>query len=269
LVHAWSAVILVAANGFWFCMSRCAMLPIFELTFTLLGLWMLSRRHYVPCGIALGLAAACRWNALFALLIALVWALARGDDAASGWVERVKNCLRLGTAAALAYVAGWLPETGLHPLRFIQAQLFIMHFHRFCSGNPAINARWYQWLYKTTPENGLYHMLANPVITIAGILAALVLLRRGNLVGIAGPVFLLQWAVTPRPFNYYYYYFDALTMFSLAAAIVGTRHSFRIAGRQVRLITPIAAVAVFWFVAHYASFLGLQSPYDTLFQLWP
>jgi dolichyl-phosphate-mannose-protein mannosyltransferase len=255
---AWTAVALIAANGFWFVLSRVAMLCIFELTFTILGLYLLNQRKYWLSGVALGLAIACRWNALFALL--LVMGYAAYDDG-------VKSALKVWVSSVCAYVAAWIPIVGLHPARFVQAQFYIWNYHRhFDVGCPTLRDNWYHWLVRTIPENGLDHMLANPLVTGMGIIAVLILLRRGNIAALAATVFLLQWAITPRKVTYYYYYLNTLTMMSIAVAIVAGRYKFKLGSRTVRLCVPVAMLSAVWFITHYAAFIGLEAPYDTLFQ---
>lgn len=94
---AWMAVVLIATNGFWFVMSRAAMLGIFELTFAVIGLYLLTERRYWLSGAAIGLAAACRWNALFALLLAVAYA-ACGDGVSAA----IKTSLSSACAYTLA-----------------------------------------------------------------------------------------------------------------------------------------------------------------------
>jgi hypothetical protein len=110
------------------------------------------------------------------------------------------------------------------------------------------------------------YLLANPLVTLLGVVGIVILLRSGEIVSLAGIVFLLQWAITPRNFTYYYYYFDTITMMSLAAAIAVGRYKLMIGRQEMRLCVPVAALSAAWFIAHYASFSALQSPYDTLFQ---
>jgi dolichyl-phosphate-mannose--protein O-mannosyl transferase len=301
---AWMAVALIASNGFWFVMSRVAMLPIFELTFTVLALYQLTERRFWLSGFALGLAIACRWNASFALLFVLAEA-AFSDRVKTGVTAGVKAgvkaevivnakaAAKVLAASALAYVLAWIPVVHLDPARFLRGQRYILDFHQHAAGNPTIQDHWYHWIVRTNPENALDHMVANPVVTALGILSVVSLLcsglfgglgrdlrrnqlrigdsanrdmRYSRIAAIAGALFLLQWAITPRPFMYYYYYFDALTVMSIAAAIFFGRSRLTIARQTVGLSVPLTLIAAAWFVAHYAAFTALQSPYDTLFQ---
>ncbi len=253
---AWTAVVLIATNGFWFVMSRIAMLSIFELTFTVIGLYLLTERRFWMSGAALGLAAACRWNALFALLLVAVYALCS---------DGVLAAIKISVSSVCSYTLAWLPLVGLHPVRLIRAQEYMLHFHVHYAAVPTLKDNWYHWLVRTIPENGLNHMLANPLITVVGIIALVALARKGEIVGLAGAVFLLQWAVIPRD-TYYYYYLDALTMMSIAAAAFVGRYKLAPRKHEVRLCVPLAILSAAWFLTHYAAFMALQSPYDALFQ---
>lgn len=255
---AWTAVVLTATNGFWFVMSRVAMLAIFELTFTVIGLYLLTERRYWLSGAAIGLAVACRWNAMFALLLAIAYvACSNGVSAA----------IKTSLSSAFTYTLAWLPLVGLHPMRLMQEQMYILNYHMHAVGNPTVNDKWYHWAVRTAPEIGLNSMVANPLVTVLGVIAIAILLRRWHIVSLAGTVFLLQWAITPRTFMYYYYYLDTITMMSIAAAIVVGRYRLTIGRQEVRLCVPVAALSAVWFIAHYAAFTALGSPYDVLFQL--
>jgi 4-amino-4-deoxy-L-arabinose transferase-like glycosyltransferase len=253
---AWLGVALMAFNGFWYPMSRIAMIIIFELTFAVLGLYLLQRRSYWLAGAALGLAMACRWNAAFALLLALVYAACD---------RRIVASLKVLLSSAVAYVLAWLPFTGLHAGRFINAQLYILHFHLHADGNPILNDRWYHWIFQTRPFAPIGHMIANPIIGALGVISVTVLVRRRNLAGIAALVFLLQWAITPRPYTYYYYYLDCFTMMTIATAMVIAPLRWNLGGREIRPAPWVAIFSGLWFVVHFPVFAYLQAPYDTLF----
>jgi dolichyl-phosphate-mannose-protein mannosyltransferase len=254
---AWTAVALLATNGFWFVMSRMAMLSIFEVTFTVIGLYLLTERRYWLCGVAIGLATACRWNASFALLLAVAYAAYH-----DGHIAAIKTAV----CSVLAYILAWLPEVGPHAAKFIHAQMFILNIHLHPTGNPALVDKWYHWPLRTVAVGGLNHLLANPLVTLLGVVGIVILLRSGHIVSFAGPVFYLQWAITPRPYMYYYYYLDTIIMMSLAAAIVVGRYKLTIGQQEIRLCFPVSILSAAWFLAHYAAFTHLQSPYDTLFQ---
>jgi predicted membrane-bound dolichyl-phosphate-mannose-protein mannosyltransferase len=254
---AWTAVALIVTNGFWFVMSRAAMLAIFELTFTVIGLYLLTERRHWLSGAAIGLAVACRWNATFALLLAVAYVVC-GDG--------VFAAIKTSVSCACAYILTWLPLVGLHPVRFVQAQVYILNYHLHAIGNPTVNDKWYHWAVRTAPEMNLNSMVANPWVTLLGVIAVVVLLRSRHVVALAAIVFLLQWAITPRTFTYYYYYLDTLTMLSIAAAIVIGRYKLTIGKHEVRLCVPVVVLSAAWFITHYAAFSALESPYDALFQ---
>ena len=110
----------------------------------------------------------------------------------------------------------------------------MLKFHLHAVGNPTVADKWYHWVVRAAPEMGLNSMVANPLVTSLGVVAVVVLLRRGHIVALAATIFLLQWAITPRPFTYYYYYLDTITMLSIAAAIVTGQYKLTIGKHQVR-----------------------------------
>lgn len=257
--------LLLATNGFWFVLSRLAMLSIFEITLAVLGLLLLEQRRFWLCGLALGLSTACRWNGAFLLALALVYV---GFAPKRPRLTGVWTALKILPASLIAYCITWLPVTGLHPLVFLRAQLFILHYHTHFHGGPrTLYDPWYHWLIRAYPENSAAHLLANPVSIVAGLASVFVLVRRGNLPAVAFFASWLIWPLTPRSVTYYYYFLEPLTFLSLVAALAVDQREVKIFGYRLRLATPLAALSVAWFVVHYPSFLNLEAPYDTLFQL--
>src|SRR5215472_7984947 len=73
------AWLLTVANGFWFTMSRVAMLSIYELSFELAGVWLFlvalendSTRMYALSGALFGLSVGCRWAGIVGLIACLI-----------------------------------------------------------------------------------------------------------------------------------------------------------------------------------------------------
>jgi predicted membrane-bound dolichyl-phosphate-mannose-protein mannosyltransferase len=168
LSTAWVAVALVVSNGFWYVMSRVAMLPIFELAFCVLGFYLLWREWYTLSGASFGLATACRWNAAFAIALVIVWLLS---------AKRVKQALTICVVSVLVYAVTWLPTVGLHPVNFVNVNLYGFNFHRHAgAASPSASLPWYKWLYQSS-DSGSEWLVANPLITLAGIAGIVILFR--------------------------------------------------------------------------------------------
>jgi predicted membrane-bound dolichyl-phosphate-mannose-protein mannosyltransferase len=259
---AWIAVALVACNGFWFVMSRVAMISIFELAFAVLGMYFLARERYWYAGVSLGYAAACRWNGAFAIALAVVYLVCR---------KRVRESGLVAISAVVSYVWSWFPYLGLQPVKFWQAQLFIFHFHRTASGNAVLATPWYSWPLRSYPQPSLDYLLGNPVIVFTALflviaaVASRIRVRfdaRQWLLVAGSVVFWLQWAVTSRQFMFYYYFLDAMVFLSIAVALaLGSR---RLPGTQTRAAIPVVCVAALWFAVHYTSFTAISEMWDAV-----
>jgi hypothetical protein len=132
----------------------------------------------------------------------------------------VKQAFTIGAVSVFVYARTWLPTIGFHPASFVDANLYIINFHHHAGVAFASAALpWYKWLYQTS-DSGSEWLVANPLITLAGITGIAMLLRQRKLLLLAcsAPVFLLQWAVINRPFTYYYYFLDICVFLSIVAA---------------------------------------------------
>jgi dolichyl-phosphate-mannose-protein mannosyltransferase len=252
--RAWLAVAFVACNGFWFVMSRVAMLSIFEVAFALIAFLFID--NPILCGVALGLATACRWNGATAVALIVGYFL---------WRREVRKAFAVGAISVVTYFATWLPSTGLHLRQLIDAQLYILNFHRHAYGT-AIAKPWFTWLTRMTPEMALNALLANPLLIVAGVISVAMLLakREQSLIAIAALVFWLQWALIGRTFSYYYYFLDSVVFLSIAAALyISDRKVF-----GMKLSSAVVVLSFFWFAGNYANFtapnvvegLAVQAP---------
>jgi dolichyl-phosphate-mannose-protein mannosyltransferase len=253
---AWMAVLLVLTNGFWFVMSRVAMLSIFEVCFCVCGFYFLSQEKFVLSGVSLGLAMACRWNAAFALALIAGWLVIRKNP-------QIKKAAVTSASALVAYTVAFLPAVHFRIGDFIRAQAFILHFHVHADCVDFISQEWYLWPFRHRPDLSLNFLLANPISVIVGVIAVIFLLAKSKhkLLALAPIVFYLQWAVTPRPFEFYYYFLDTVVFLSIAAAVMLSECRFKVKWFPVACIS----LSVVWFALYYTDFAYLPpAPWDSL-----
>jgi dolichyl-phosphate-mannose-protein mannosyltransferase len=252
---AWMAALLVLTNGFWFVMSRVAMLSIFELCFCVFGFYFLSQDKSVLSGLSLGLAIACRWNAAFALALIVGWLVICKNP-------QIKKALVTAASAFVAYTLAFLPAVKFRVAGFVQAQAFMLHFHVHADCVDYIAQEWYLWPFRHHPDLSLNFLLANPVSVIVGAIAVILLLAKSNhkLVALAPMVFYLQWAVTPRPFEFYYYFLDTVVFLSIAAAVMLGECRFKVKWFPAVCIS----LSVVWFALYYTDFAYLPAPWDPI-----
>lgn len=250
---AWIAVLLVATNGFWFVMARLAMLSIFELCFCVTGFYFLSKDKPVLSGLFLGLACACRWNAAFAIALIVAWLILRKNP-------QFKKAALIGSTSLISYTVAFLPAVRFDLRWFVHLQGFMLHFHRYATGNSQLAQRWYRWPFRSEPEFCINFLLGNRVTILLGAIAIVFLLAssRHRLLALAPLVFWLQWGVTGRPVEFYYYFLDSMVFLSIAAALLLGDARIRVKW----LPAACVSVSILWFVLHYPYFAYLFTPWD-------
>src|SRR5580700_363749 len=227
LTHSWhSAYIvwgLIATNGFWFMMSRIANLSIFELGFEMAAVWMFlaavekkSPRWFACSGVLFGLSAASRWCGLVGLAVCAACALVY-------YRSMVKNLALMLGSAIVVYVGSWIPlivSEHRNVSYLIAANNFILQFHRHATTDPRPGEPWWTWIFKLDLQEAPMELIANPVISVLGLVAIAVLLwRRQPLLPALYIAHILQWAIVPTHWSHYYYYLEAFTWLTLALAV--------------------------------------------------
>lgn len=282
------AVLLTAANGFWFVLARTAMLEIFVFTFSIWAVLAYTAALKLPCsvsvrralllaaGVLFGLAVGCKWNALVGLAVTQAISVTLLTVGRSSLAGRNLSSAGLGCtlcalwlAPALIYVAAYLPLYHAAGKPFTLADMVAMHrwmvnYHSHSPGDPALALPWYQWVIRTAPQHAPDYLVGNIVIVWAGLVAVVVCIyraiRRLEFAEIVIVLFylanLLVWAIAPRPFTYYYYYGFA-SMFlgpMIAAAFRGVPAVF---GIRPALVLALAATVVF--LGYYPAMVGLNA----------
>jgi dolichyl-phosphate-mannose-protein mannosyltransferase len=298
---------LTLFNNFLFVMARVAMMDVFLVFFLLWGLvaytaaleldLSAASRRILLCGagVLLGLAGACKWNAVDTLAVvlaiscALYWMANRSITDASSSLVRYSRSLRqigipslvLGLAVfpLLSYSLTYWPlcrslhlPFGIHQL--VAMNLFIWRFHVAAVVNELITSAWYTWPLKTSPQYALSYLLGNPVVMWTGLAALLFCLRRfwkslaaaEGLVVLLYSANLLQWAVTPAKGTFYYYYYPAAMFLGVAIALAMRGLPRSIFGVRVSLIVLVAAAVVFLWC--YPRMAHLEPPWDCALGCW-
>jgi hypothetical protein len=241
------------------------MLSIFSFTLSIVGLYCYTagRNKNVTwliamSGAVLGLAISCRWNALVVLGIVGLLSL-----------KSVKRIVYLAGSAVAAYFVSFLPLIIRQHDRIgsiIDMNVFMWHFHRHASGNPNYALPWYKWIFHTEPLGILDYLVANPVVTVAGLLALVIALYYKEYVPVAICIgSMALWASSLHPYQCYYYYLDA---FSFLAPVIAVA-CFRL-GQSKKLKfrpeTAVVGLTLAGFVYRYGAMAGLPAYWDfTLF----
>jgi dolichyl-phosphate-mannose-protein mannosyltransferase len=305
---AFLAAGLALFNNFLFVMSRIATVDVFLMVFLMWSLVAYTaalvidtgagRRRVLLCsaGVLVGLAGACKWNAIdtlavFVLVAFALFCVSRFKSAAanlsfSGYAQNIAQIgipfllLGLLVAPVAAYCLAFWPACRLIHIPFSLHQLaainaFMWHFNRTTVTNPFLISPWYSWPLNLQPQRSLSYLVGNPVITWAGLVALALCLRRfwkaialpEGLVLLLFTANLLQWAVTPQSGLYYYYYYPCVMVLGAAIAVAMRRLPARVFGLRISLLFLVSA-AVF-FVRCYPQMAHLGAPWDCLFGCWP
>ena len=246
------AWLLTIFGGFWYGMSRVAMISVIELAFEVSAIWLAliamergKSAWYVAAGLLFGLSVASRWFGAMGLLVCLVVSACRDR-----WAKPVV----MWVAAVLTYFVTWIPllvreHRSLSYL--VPANLYILNFHRTIAIDPNNDPVW-TWFAPTELRRGMW-FIANPVIGLLGLVALAVILRNhrkwDTLPVLLYCAHMLPWALGVKHVVYYYYYFEAYTFLAVALAIVVSR--VKVASLRLDFAVSASAMGYFayWFPA--------------------
>jgi dolichyl-phosphate-mannose-protein mannosyltransferase len=246
------AWLLIVANGFWFVLSRVAMLSIYEVAFEAAGVWAFvvavqenKLRWFALSGALFGLSVGCRWSGVVGLSVCAAYAVVRCQPVFKSAI--VTAIVTTGTAA-MVYAASWVPlliREHRPAYYWLAANRFIYEFHRHAEGDPRLGEVWWSWILRFKPQPSLSYLVGNPVIATLGLVAVFVLLwRRKPLLAALYIAHVLQWAIGVKPLTFYYYYFEAFTWLTVALAVAMQGVTIR----RVRLDVVATACAAAAFV---------------------
>jgi dolichyl-phosphate-mannose-protein mannosyltransferase len=301
------AATLTMFNNFWFVMSRIGQMDAFLIVFVTWSLVAFTAalvmdvrrptRRFLFClsGVLVGLAGACKWNAIDTLLVYILvtfvlWWIARHPMAAtrgslSSYAEKTREIgtpvLLLGVIVAplASYSLAFWPLCGaIHQpftlAEFVAIHKSIWHFNSTTISNPLITVPWYKWPFNLNPQRALSYLVANPVVAWGGLAAMVVCLRRfwKAITFQEGLVFLLfaanylQWAVTPEKGLFYYYYYSAVMILGVTIAVALRNLPARVLGVRISVILLMAAAI--YFLRCYPKMAALDAPWDCALGCW-
>jgi len=294
-------------NNFLFVMSRVGMMDAFLLVFLMWSLVAYTaaialdlsagRRRFLFCcsGVLMGLAGACKWNAidtlavLFLVSFALLWVARRSPaNSVLSLTRYAQNIQQIGVPTLLlglvvapisSYLLTYWPlcrilnrPFGVHELMAMNR--FIWYISTTNVSNPFITSAWYTWPLNTSPQRALSYLVGNPVVTWGGLAALFLCLWRfwktttlpEGLLLLLFAANYLQWAVTPEKGLFYYYYYPAVMILGVAVAAALRSLPRSIFGVRVSLVVLVAAAAVFLWC--YPRMAHLESPWDCTLGCW-
>jgi dolichyl-phosphate-mannose-protein mannosyltransferase len=299
---------LALFNNFLFVMSRIATVDVFLLFFLMWSLVAytaaitldvgpgLRRVLFCSAGVLVGLAGACKWNAIdtlgvfFLVTFALLWPLRRAAaNSVSSLSPYGRNVKQIGLPVILiglilgpiaSYSLAFWPVCrsvhrpfSVHELAVMN--IFMWHFNRTTVVNAFLVSPWYSWPLNLSPMRVLSYLVGNPVVTWSGLVALALCLRRfwtsdtlpKGLVLLLFSANFFQWAVTPQKGLYYYYYYPCVIILGVGISVALRNRPPRVFGMRISFLV-LAAAAIF-FVRCYPQMAHLEAPWDCTFGCWP
>lgn len=301
------AATIALFNNVLFVLSRVAMMDAYLIVFVMWSLVaftaaftlevqpFIRRLLVISAGVLLGLAGACKWNAVDTLAVFLLVGIAlpllarfmpaEADPSLGKWAASARQIgfpailAGLVVAPAASYALTFWPLCRLLHRPFSVHELLVMnaliwHFNSTTISNPSITSPWYSWPLNLKPTRALSYLVGNPVVSWGGLAALLLCIRRAwkhvaipeALVVLMFASNYLQWAVTPEKGVFYYYYFPSLMILGVAIVVALRSLPARIYGVRIGLLIVLLEIVIF--VWCFPRMAHLSSPWDCALGCW-
>jgi len=301
---AFTGTLIALFNNFVYVFSRTAMMDIYLMSFAMWGILAFTaalkldglgaakrRAALAFSGVMLGFACACKWNGvdelavLIFLGVILLWASQRSRnpeitqygahlrEAGIPWFAMSFVLLPVLAYTVTFWPVCWSQRLPFSPRELLSLHAYMWRYHHTVVGSPGLVVPWYKWPLETQPTRALSYLVGNWYVMWAGLLALLYCLRRfarnlpETLVLSFYAVNLLQWAVTPQPCMFYYYYFPSAMFLGMAIPVAFHRLPESYHGVRVSVVSVLPAFCVFAYCFAHMAHLG--APYDSMLGYWP
>ena len=292
------AAALMAFDGLALVMSRVALLDIFLMFFILLAFYFLIKNNIWLSGVAIGLAAATKWSAIFLIPFFILLTINYFQIEPVKWLKRAAQYIFLPSLVYLLSWSGWIFTSGGWD-RQSGSNVFtslwkyhtaILDFHRNLVETHLYAANPWSWLILGRPTSFFYETpsgcgvsscsqeilaIGTPILWWAGIFAIAVtfgffVTNRDRismiiLAGIAGtylPWFLIQSRTT------FYFYAISILPFLILALIYSFNWALKYGDYRKQIIGFLVVVALN-FIYFLPILLGIEIPYSQwLSRMW-
>jgi dolichyl-phosphate-mannose--protein O-mannosyl transferase len=292
------AAALMAFDGLALVMSRVALLDIFLMFFILLAFYFLIKNDPWLSGVAIGLAAATKWSAIFLIPFLILLTLNYHQIEPIKWLKRAAQFIFLPSLIYLISWSGWIFTSGGWD-RQSGSSVFtslwkyhtaILDFHRNLVETHSYAANPWSWLILGRPTSFFYETpntcgvnscsqeilaIGTPILWWSGIFAIALTFgffvahrdRISTLIlaGIAGtylPWFVIQGRTT------FYFYAISILPFLILALIYAFNWALKYGDYRKQIIVFLAVVALN-FIYFLPILLGIEIPYSQwLSRMW-
>jgi len=292
------AAALMAFDGLALVMSRVALLDIFLMFFLLLAFYFLIKNELWLSGVAIGLAAATKWSAIFLIPFLILLTINYLQIEPVKWLKRAAQFIFLPSLVYLISWSGWIftsggwdRQSGSNVFTSLwKYHIAILDFHRSLAETHPYAANPWSWLILGRPTSFFYETpngcgasscsqeilaIGTPILWWTGIFAIALtfgffVARRDRisaviLAGIAGtylPWFLIQDRTT------FYFYAISILPFLILALIYALNWILQYGDYRKQIIVFITVVALN-FIYFLPILLGIEIPYSQwLSRMW-
>ena len=292
------AAALMALDGLALVMSRVALLDIFLMFFILLAFYFLVKNYLWLSGIAIGLAAATKWSAIFLIPFFILLTLNYLQIEPIKLLKRAAQFIFLPSLIYLISWSGWIftsggwdRQSGSNIFTSLwKYHIAILDFHRSLAETHSYAANPWSWLILGRPTSFFYETptgcgvsscsqeilaIGTPILWWAGIFAIALTFgffvanrdRISTLIlaGIAGtylPWFLIQSRTT------FYFYAISILPFLILTLIYTFNWILKYGDYRKQIIAFLVVVAIN-FIYFLPVLLGIEIPYSQwLSRMW-
>jgi len=292
------AAALMALDGLALVMSRVALLDIFLMFFILLAFYFLVKNYLWLSGIAIGLAAATKWSAIFLIPFFILLTLNYLQIEPIKLLKRAAQFIFLPSLIYLISWSGWIftsggwdRQSGSNIFTSLwKYHIAILDFHRSLAETHSYAANPWSWLILGRPTSFFYETptgcgvsscsqeilaIGTPILWWGGIFAIALTFgffvshrdRISTLIlaGIAGtylPWFLIQSRTT------FYFYAISILPFLILALIYTFNWVLKYGDYRKQIIAFLVVVAIN-FIYFLPVLLGIEIPYSQwLSRMW-
>jgi len=281
------AAVLLLSDGMQFTLSRIGMLEVYVVCFVLLAYliyarnflhgWRGTSQAFFGVGVALGLACASKWIALYAYagimgLVGLSLARARAagmptfDKRLDAVAIRVVAYLILLPAVIYLLSYGWYIHLGHSLGDILNTQRNMWNYHAGIKDTHTYSSPWWSWPWLLRPVWTYFHssqpgqiegsvILGNPAIFWVAIPClvyvawrAITKADRGcDLIATAFCMQYLPWSLSPRKLLFAHHFYSALPFACLAIAYCLCQLWSRPRARWVVPVYLLLAIGLFWY----------------------
>ena len=258
-------------DGLNFVQSRVGMNDIYYVSFILISLLFFLRKKIFFSAVFFGLAIACKWAAIYIVLIYLPLLVI---------FKNLKGIIYLLIIPLLIYLLSYTPFFLLNhtPSQFIELQKQMFWYHTNLEATHDYTSPFWSWPLNLYPvwyfvdyrENSMANIFSsgNPIVFWVGLLSIIFAIYQGLkkrifslfLIGLGFLVFWLPWAISPR-IMFLYHFSPSVAFMSLA---IGYQLNQGLSNKSKKTVFILLLLMFIGFIFIYPFLTGIFIPRDLI-----